>query len=122
MLSITSDYCQSTGNPEPYLRRIARAGFSHVHWCHQWNTDFFYSKPEIEQIAAWFEEYQLSLLDLHASHGQEKNWGSEHEYARLAGVELVKNRIEMATRLGGEVIILHLPEGADSGSHGWSQL
>jgi sugar phosphate isomerase/epimerase len=116
MLSVTSDYVKSIGDPEPYLRRIADAGFSHVHWCHHWNTDFIYSQPEIDQIASWFADYHLRLLDLHASHGQEKNWGSTHEYARLAGVELVKNRIHMAATLGSDVIILHIPDmpGPDS--------
>lgn len=110
MLSITTDYVKSTGDPEPYLRRIAEAGFSHIHWCHQWNTDFLYSQAEIEQIAVWLTDYDLRVLDIHASHGQEKNWGSFHEYARLAGVKLVKNRIRMAATLGSDVIILHFPD------------
>jgi sugar phosphate isomerase/epimerase len=108
MLSITTDYARDRGCPEPYLRRIAEAGFSHIHWCHQWNTDFLYSPPEIDQIAAWMREFGLALTDLHASEGVEKRWTSEREYERLAGVELVKNRIEMAARLGSDVIIMHL--------------
>ena len=109
MLSITTDYVHDTGNPEPYLRDIAAAGFSHLHWCHHWNTDFLYSGYEIEQIAAWLDELGLAMLDIHASHGREKAWGSPREYERLAGVELVENRIAMASRLGSDVIILHLP-------------
>ncbi len=73
-LSMTSDYVTSTGCPEPYLEGIAQAGFSHVHWCHQWCTDFLYSDSEIHQITEWFERFGLKLLDLHASAGQEKNW------------------------------------------------
>jgi sugar phosphate isomerase/epimerase len=119
MLSITTDYVKSTGDPEPYLRRIAEAGFSHIHWCHHWNTDFIYSQSEIDQIAAWLADYHLCLLDLHASHGQEKNWSSLHEYARLAGVELIKNRVHMAATLGSDVIILHLPGIPDSNKHTW---
>ena len=61
MLSMTSDYLADTGCPEPYLRRIAEAGFSHVHWCHHWSTDFLYSRWEIEQIAAWLEACALAL-------------------------------------------------------------
>jgi sugar phosphate isomerase/epimerase len=114
MLSMTTDYAKSTGNPEPYLRRIAEAGFSHIHWCHHWNTDFLYSTHEMAQIARWLAEYGLQLLDLHASQGREKNWGSSQEYARLAGIELVKNRISMAAELASDVIILHLPDGSKS--------
>jgi sugar phosphate isomerase/epimerase len=112
VLSITTDYVEDTGCPEPYLRQIAEAGFTHIHWCHHWNTDFLYSRPEIEQIAAWMGDFGLSMTDLHASAGREKGWGSPREYERLAGVELVKNRIEMAARLGSDVIIMHLPGGA----------
>ncbi len=109
MLSITTDYVHDTGCPEPYLRDIADAGFSHVHWCHHWNTDFLYSESEIDQISVWLASYGLRVLDLHASHGREKAWCSIHEYARLAGIELVQNRIAMAAALGSDVIILHLP-------------
>ncbi|MGQ9731128.1 MAG: sugar phosphate isomerase/epimerase family protein [Candidatus Zipacnadales bacterium] len=110
-LCVTTDYVTGTGCPEPYLKRIAEAGFTHIHWCHQWNTDFLYGNVEVVQIAAWLEELGLQLLDLHGSIGPEKNWGSAREYERGAGVELVQNRIEMCARLGGEVVIMHLPGG-----------
>lgn len=109
ILSITSDYFQSVGDPEPYLRRIAEAGFTHIHWCHQWNTDFLYSKYEVEAINRWMKEYGLAVLNIHASRGQEKDWGSPREYARLSGVELVQNRIQMAADLHSDVVILHIP-------------
>jgi sugar phosphate isomerase/epimerase len=112
MLSITSDYVESYGDPQPYLERIAAAGFTHVHWCHHWNTDFLYSEPEIAQIERWFAEYGLRLLNLHASQGKEKYWCSFLEYQRQAGVELVQNRIRMAARLGADVVIIHVPSSA----------
>jgi sugar phosphate isomerase/epimerase len=106
-LSITSDYVTSYGDPRPYLQRIAEAGISHVHWCHQWDTDFLYSVPEITQVARWLKEYGLQVLNLHASAGREKRWDSLIEYERQAGVELVRNRLEMAARLEADVVILH---------------
>ena len=122
---MTSDYAAGTGCPEPYLRRIADAGFTHVHWCHQWNTDFVYSRHEIEQIAVWLREYGLRVLDLHGSVGPEKRWTSPREYERLAGCELVANRIEMAARLGADVVIMHPgAEPEDDGERDafWGQL
>ena len=107
MLSLTTDYAADRGCPEPYLRKIAAAGFTHVHWCHQWNTDFVYGDAEIEPIRQWLGDYGLQLLDLHASMGPEKNWISAREYERQAGVELVKNRIEMVRRLDADVAIMH---------------
>ena len=126
-LSITTDYARDTGSPEPYLRLIAEAGFTHVHWCHHWNTDFLYLKSEVAQIGEWLNQYQLKLLDIHASDGSEKNWASLREYERLAGVELVKNRIDMAAALGSgaNVIVMHIPSNLDEPieqNAGWLQL
>lgn len=109
MLSMTSDYRTDAECPQPYLRRIAEAGFTHIHWCHHWSTDFLYGQSEIEQIAQWLQELGLAVTDVHASAGREKGWTSQREYERLAGVELVINRIAMAARLGSDVVILHLP-------------
>ena len=106
-LSITSDYFTDHGDPSPYLRKIAEAGFTHIHWCHHWRSDFLYSRSEIDQIGHWLTEYGLQLNDVHGSEGIEKFWYSPYEYARQAGVELVKNRLEFAARLGGDAIVMH---------------
>lgn len=108
-LSLTSDYVSFKGCPEPYLAGIAEAGFTHVHWCHHWCTDFLYSDSEISQIGKWLGRFGLKLTAIHASAGDEKGWSSDREYERLAGVELVANRIEMAARLCADVIIMHIP-------------
>jgi sugar phosphate isomerase/epimerase len=107
--SIATDYQQGTGSPYPYLKAIAEAGFTHVHWCHQWCTDFLYSTSEIAQIKDWLQELGLGITDIHASAGQEKNWTSALEYERIAGVELVINRLEMAAQIGCDVAVLHIP-------------
>ena len=70
-LSITADYVTSRGCPEPYLRRIAEAGFIHVHWGYHYHTDFMYSRWEIDRIDRWLHAFGLQVLDLHASAGVE---------------------------------------------------
>lgn len=107
-LSISTDYFTDHGDPSPYLRRIAEAGFSHVHWCHHWRSDFLYSRSEMLQIGSWLTDYGLQLNDVHGSEGIEKFWYSPHEYVRKAGVELVENRLELAARLGGDAIVMHI--------------
>jgi len=118
MNSIATDYRESTRSPLPYLRAVAETGFSHVHWCHQWNTDFLYSAPEVAQIQDWLDELDLGVTDIHASAGREKGWVSEREYERLAGVELVANRMEMAADLACDVIVLHIPAEPE-GEEAW---
>jgi len=107
--SISTDYLSGTGNPEEALKLAGEVGFSYVHWCHQWNTDFIYTGSEINQIKKWLKEFDLKLLDLHGSVGKEKNWFSDVEYQRLAGVELIKNRIDMTAELGGDAVVMHIP-------------
>lgn len=113
MLAINADYIDSYGNPEPRLRQIADAGFSHVHWCHHFGSDYLYAEDEIDQIDGWLRSYELTVNDLHASSGEKKHYYSDDDDIRLAGLELVKNRIYMANRLGTDVIVLHLPRQPD---------
>ena len=111
-LSITTDYVTYLGNPQPYLRRIAEAGFTHIHWCHEWNTFHHYSDKEFKLIKKWLEDFGLKLLDLHAPHGVGAGWGSGIEEERLATVRLISNRIDMTANLAGRAIVLHLPPKA----------
>lgn len=111
-IAAATDYIGSTGCPERPLRLLAEAGFTHLHWCHQWCTDFLYSQHEINAYKKMLKNFGLTLLDIHGSQGQEKCWYSELEYQRKAGVELVINRIEMMTELEAEeggALMMHFP-------------
>ena len=115
-IAINTDFLGGTGSPENRLKAIAEAGFTHLHWCHQWNTDFFYCSPEVKQYAKWLHEFGLQLLDIHGSAGMEKCWFSTVEYVRQAGVELVINRIIMLHELGGTgSLMMHIPWISDQG-------
>ncbi len=123
-LALATDYVTSRGDPEPHLRRLAETGFRHVHWCHQWNTDYLYPADEVRRLAALFRELGLSLNDVHASSGDRHSWGSPWPWRRRAGIELVRNRIEITRELGSDVIVMHLPwfiRWWDSTSAWWSR-
>ncbi|MCG2717971.1 MAG: sugar phosphate isomerase/epimerase [Nanoarchaeota archaeon] len=106
-LSINTDYLEDIGDPKPSLKKISEAGFTYVHWCHEWDTDFIYSESEINRIITLLEKYNLKVLDLQASEGKKNNWVSKNESLRIAGIKLVKNRIYMANKLSCDVIVLH---------------
>ncbi|MBU1700333.1 MAG: sugar phosphate isomerase/epimerase [Candidatus Eisenbacteria bacterium] len=108
-LSMTTDYVTYLGDPKPYLERIAEAGFTHIHWCHEWNTTHIYSDNEISNIQTWLQEFDLKLLDLHAPHGEGMGWGAGGAIERSAAVKLLKNRLGMTARLSGGAIVVHLP-------------
>lgn len=103
------------------LRLIAQAGFTHMHWCFEWDGDYLYAHSEMKQIREWMDEYGLKAKALHASKGSRgigaggsirrhyrKDYTSEIEYNRAAGVELVQNRVELAHILGAAEIVLHM--------------
>lgn len=122
MLSMTSDYITDKGNPEEAIRMVAEAGFDAIHWCHHWSDDFIYTEAELEHIQANLKKYKLDVLWVHASEGQEKRWSSPVEYQRRAGVELVRNRIEMACILGTDAIVLHAPYLAHDAEPFWNSV
>jgi sugar phosphate isomerase/epimerase len=107
---MTTDYASSTLSPEPYLRRLAAAGFSHVHWCHQWNTAYLYGEEEIEGLRALFGELGLRVLDLHGLVLDPLYYAEAGAAAREQGLAVVVNRIRMTARLGSDTVILHPPE------------
>ena len=111
MLSITTDYLASRGDATPYLRRIAAAGFTHVHWCHEWNSDYEYSPAEIAAIQESLTACGLQLLDLHGSAGHTHRWFAPTDSERQAGIGLVQNRIAMAAQLGSPTIVMHAHAG-----------
>lgn len=128
MVGFATDYAgesASTMMMEDTLRRIACAGFSHIHWCHEWDGDYTYSIYEMLQIRNWMDQYGLKSKGLHATEGSRRrtvegkykyrwdeqnrrDYTSENEFNRLAGVELIRNRVEMANVLGAEEIVLHM--------------
>lgn len=121
-LAIATDFAgESTRleDIEQLLKKISNAGFTHIHWCHEWDGDYIYSRFEMEQIREWMDKYHLKAKGIHASKGSRRNvnmiaghyrkdYTSQWEYNRKAGVELIKNRIDMAACLGTKEIVLHL--------------
>ena len=110
MLSVTTDYVDGKGCALPYLKQIAEVGFTHIHWCHEWNTDYLYGDEEVGRIRAWLKDLALRATDLHGSSGVERCWMAPDDEARRGGIELVCNRIRMIAGLGADVVIMHIPE------------
>ena len=109
-ICITTDYAGAQGAPETQLRLIAEAGFTHLHWCHHFNTDFMYRPCEMGAMRKLVRELGHKVLDIHGSSGQEKRFWSLREYERQAGAELFKNRAELYCELEATgSLIMHLP-------------
>ena len=115
MLAMTSDFRETNRKSvdiRDTLALIVRAGFTHVHWCHEWTGAYIYSAYEMLQIREWRDELGFMVKGVHATAGEKdadlKNYVSSNEYSRLAGLELIKNRVDLAYILDAEDIVLHL--------------
>lgn len=111
---------------EKQLKNIAAAGFSHVHWGHDWLGEYIYSNIEMVQIKKMLDKYNFKVKGLHATEGgikylskngkldfgnrykNRKDYTSLNEYTRLAGVELIKNRVDLAYMIEAKEIVLHM--------------
>lgn len=121
-LAIATDFSGEVSQIEKIdeiLHKIAQAGFTHIHWCYEWDGDYIYSSYEMQQIKEWMDQYGLKAKALHATKGSKRNvflmnghyrkdYTSDVEYNRKAGVELIKNRIDLAACIGATEIVLHL--------------
>lgn len=122
-------YELSPESMDEQMGKLERAGITHVHWAHDWNYEYMYSRWEMLQIQEIVERHGLRVKGVHASEGNtrgriingqsvfinrsrirgfRKDISSLNEYNRRAGVELVANRIELAALLDAREIVLHL--------------
>ena len=60
-LGISTDFANEPWELEEIknkLREIAEAGFTHIHWCFDWDGDYLYARSEMEQIRSWMDEIE----------------------------------------------------------------
>ena len=115
MLILCTSYTKQSRNSveiKNTLTRAASAGFSYIHWCNEFGgSSYIYSVYEMLQIKDWCRELGLSVKGVHAADGEKnsdlKNYLSTNEYNRLAGLYLLKNRIDLAHILNTDAIVLH---------------
>lgn len=126
-LAIASDYLGESPDlrqVEERIKNIAEAGFTHIHWAHEWDGDYVYSIYEMKWIKEKLDMYGLKTKGVHATKGSirsedfcqnfhrndfvRKDYSSMNEFSRKAGVDLIKNRIDMAEILETSEIVLHM--------------
>ncbi len=132
--SINSDYnndLHSWEAIEHQIKMIAKAGFTHTSWMHNWDGDYIYSPSEMLQVRDILREYGIKAHTMHGSEGGirpterlkkgtnhyyymrertpfvRKDYTSSNRYIRLAGVDLIRNRIDLSATIGSSVVVLH---------------
>lgn len=108
------------------LRWVREAGFTHINWNPDAGSSYMLAQAEIAFTAQMVRDAGLKVKSLHASNGRNpvsevrtrqnatpafedrKDIGSVHEWQRQSGVELLRNRIDLAAALGSPDAILHI--------------
>lgn len=108
------------------LRLISDAGFTHINWNPDSGNSYMLSDAEIAFTAEMVHASGLKVKSLHGSNGRnpisEVRWRkdrrigmetrrdilSPHEWQRKSGVELVRNRIDLACAFGAPDIVMHI--------------
>lgn len=130
--SVNSDYnndLHNWGEIERQVTNLAKAGFTHTQWIHDWEGEYLYSPSEMFQARDLLRGLGLKAHSIHATEGGvrtivrdgkkvfrnryrltdiRKDYTSTNEYCRLAGVDLLKNRIDLCSHIGAEVMVLHM--------------
>ncbi|PWJ50418.1 sugar phosphate isomerase/epimerase family protein [Faecalicatena contorta] len=130
--SCETDYSNDLHNwieIERQIKMLAEAGFTHTQWMQNWEGEYLYSKSEMFQARDVLRYYDICAHSIHASEGGKrtiwingkkvfrnryrledirKDYTSTNEYLRLAGVDLLKNRIDLCTYIGASVMVLHM--------------
>ena len=130
--SINSDYNNDIPQwpeIEHQLKCIADAKFTHTSWIHDWDGDYMYSASEMKYARDLVNGYGMIAHTHHASEGSKgssvvdnriipdpgercpnirKDYTSPNKYLREAGVDLLKNRIELCRHLGAGAMVLHM--------------
>ena len=114
---------------ERQIRNLAECGFTHTQWMQNWQGEYLYSPSEMFQARDILRDYNIKAHSIHASEGGvrtktvngkviydnryrftdiRKDYTSKNDYARLAGVDLLKNRIDLCSHIGASVMVLHM--------------
>ena len=106
--SITSDITGQDAELAPLFEAFAAAGFTAVHWCHNWvGKQVLYDEQYATDVAALAESYGLRIADIHGfSRAREEHLSDEI----IAAMNI--NRIEFAARVGASTLVMHLPQRA----------
>lgn len=130
--SVNTDYnndLHDWNEIEHQIQCLAKANFSHTQWIHDWEGEYLYSRSEMFQARDILRHYGLQAHTIHATEGGfrdkivdgkrvpfprerctriRKDYTNPNNYLREAGVDLLKNRIDLCTYIGARAMVLHM--------------
>ncbi|MGD9064559.1 MAG: sugar phosphate isomerase/epimerase [Desulfobacterales bacterium] len=104
--SMTSDAYDADQSIEERLIHFSNAGFSHIHWCEQATSDKLYTPEDADGIRRAADMVGLKIQNIHSVWRFDGN----RPFSERDWYELNRNRIEFISQLGGDCIVLHIPQ------------
>ncbi|AVF03416.1 MULTISPECIES: sugar phosphate isomerase/epimerase family protein [Devosia] len=102
------------------LRWVKEAGFTHINWNPDAGYSYIYAPAEIDHIGQMIDGAGLKAWSVHGSNGRNavsevglpcretrKHFLAPVEWQRQAGLDLVRNRIALAERIGSPNVVMH---------------
>ena len=110
-VSITTDLFNYSFKPnmETKLWLFTEHGFRYLHWCDDWNNDVAYTKEDMALYNQLMESVGLKCLDVHGTATETIRIDSEDEGLLRKYTELLENRIEFCSVVGGDAVVVHPP-------------
>lgn len=103
---MTSDAYDADQSIDERLLHFSKAGFSHIHWCEQATSDKIYTPEDADGIRRTADMYGLKIQNIHSVWRFDGN----RPFTERDWYELNRNRIEFISQLGGDCIVLHIPQ------------
>jgi sugar phosphate isomerase/epimerase len=104
--SMTSDAYDADQSIDERLINFSSAGFSYIHWCEQATSDEIYTLEDADGIRRTADKYGLQVQNIHSVW----RFDGDRPFTERDWYELNRNRIEFISRLGGDCIVLHIPQ------------
>lgn len=110
-VSIVSDMFDYSIKPafERKLQLFAEFGFKYIDWSDDWNTAIVYSKETMESHRRSLESSGLRCIGVHGAASSSISIEAEDEQVFSKYVELLRNRLEFCSVVGGNVLVVHPP-------------
>ncbi|MCH8474618.1 MAG: sugar phosphate isomerase/epimerase [Opitutales bacterium] len=91
------------------LQRIREAGFTHLHLSHAWTRPEVLTEEECQKLEEDLRATGIQVLDVHGCHPKNTNTWSPTKEARDKAIRLLRHRLRLTKRLGGDAMVYHVP-------------
>jgi sugar phosphate isomerase/epimerase len=84
-------------------------GFKYLHWCEDWNKETIYSQHQMASYHDLLNSFGLTCLDVHGVETSAFYLGVREKSATDRYIQLLENRIEFCSAVGGDAVVIHPP-------------